>query len=263
MFKKILKYFLLPIRKVITKLVISDIITRDIEYNNLPINMAAQYIITEGVDGDYYEFGCFKGQSFIKAYNAINHYYNKWSKFERTYQAFSNKKLAQKAFEKMRLHKCRYYVFDSFKGLPAIEGKDENHPIFSEGRYDCSKSDFELNLKKNNIELKDVNILEGFYEDTLSSDLKKKYNMNKASIILIDCDLYNSAKIVLNFITDLIQDGTIIIFDDWFAYKGSPNKGEQLATKDWLLENKNIKLIPFARYGIYQQSFIVHINEIK
>ena len=31
-------------------------------------------------------------------------------------------------------------------------------------------------------------------------------------------DLYNSTKLVLEFITDLVQDGTILIFDDWFAY---------------------------------------------
>ena len=74
--------------------------------------------------------------------------------------------------------------------------------------------------------------------------------MNKVSIIFIYCDLYNSAKIVLHFITDLIES-SIIIFENWSAYRGNQNKVEQLLTKDWLLKNKNIQLISFSRYGIY------------
>ena len=37
---------------------------------------------------------------------------------------------------------------------------------------------------------------------------------------------------------NLIQTGSIIIFDDWFNYKGDPLKGEQLACKEWLNKNK-------------------------
>lgn len=75
--------------------------------------------------------------------------------------------------------------------------------------------------------------------------------MNKVSIIFIDCDLYNSTKIVLNFITDLIESSIIIIFANWSAYRGNPNKEEQLLTKECLLKNKNIQLIPLSKYGIY------------
>ena len=125
----------------------------------------------------------------------------------------------------------------------------------------ASRKDFENNLKKNKINLDKVNIIEGYYEDTLNEQLKKKYNMSKASIIMIDCDLYNSAKLVLEFVTDIVQDGTILIFDDWFAYKGNRMKGEQLAANEWLEKNSKFKLIPFSRYGVYQNSFIVSIDE--
>ena len=253
---QIIKKILYPLRLLLTKLIIKDNLQ-----DNSPIDLASQFIISEGVEGDYYEFGCFNGASFVKAYKLINYYNNEWNNFERTSQAFSDKDLAKKAFSEMSIYKPSFYAFDSFKGLPEIKNIDKNHPIFSKGRYDCTRESFESNLKNNNVDLSKVNIIEGFYEDTLNNKIKDKFNIKKASIILIDCDLYNSAKLVLEFITDIIQDGTILIFDDWFAYKGNPLKGEQLATKEWLEKNKNIKLIPFSRFGIYQKSFIININE--
>ncbi|OCR92398.1 hypothetical protein [Campylobacter fetus] len=57
----------------------------------------------------------------------------------------------------------------------------------------------------------------------------------KASLIYIDCDLYTSSKTVLDFIaqSDLLQDGTIIAFDDWDLYRANPNKGQRKAFKEF------------------------------
>ena len=111
----------------------------------------------------------------------------------------------------------------------------------------------------NGVDINDVSIISGFFNETLNDKTKLKFKMNKAAIILIDSDLYSSAYEVLNFITDLVHDGTIIIFDEWFTFKGDPNKGEQKACNEWLNENKHIKLIPYVRYKTYQMSFIVNI----
>ena len=257
---KFLKFILYPLRFLITKLILKDKIINSYKQNS-PINMAASYIITEGIKGNYLEFGTFKGASFIAAYKAITYYEEKWSNFDRTNQAFTNHNLAKQSFEKLEINNANYFVFDSFKGLPEPENVDKNHPIFSKGRYDFSKYNFINNLKKNGIDLKKVKIIEGFYDQTLNAYQKNKLNIGKAAIVMIDCDLYNSTKLVLEFITDLVQDGTILIFDDWFAYKASKNRGEQKATNEWLEKNKHITLIPFSRYGIYQYSFIVSINQ--
>jgi hypothetical protein len=79
---------------------------------------------------------------------------------------------------------------------------------------------------------------------------------------MIDCDLYSSTKPVLEFITNLIDNGTILIFDDWFSYKGSPNHGEQKACNEWLEKNPRISLIPYVRLGTAQHSFIVNLRKI-
>ena len=48
----------------------------------------------------------------------------------------------------------------------------------------------------------------------------------------IDVDLYKSAVTVLEFITPLLQKGTIIYFDDWCG-NSDEICGERLAFKQW------------------------------
>ena len=66
---------------------------------------------------------------------------------------------------------------------------------------------------------------------------------SKVSIIHIDCDLYEATKDALNLIRDKIQDGTIILFDDWFNFKASPTKGEQKAFFEFRQENPSISAV--------------------
>jgi len=106
-----------------------------------------------------------------------------------------------------------------------------------------------------------VIVVSGFYEKTLNEETIKKYSLKNAAIVMVDCDLYSSTRIVLNFIKDLIVEGSIIIFDNWFNFKANPNKGEQAACGEWLKENPEIKLIPYARWGMTQMSFIVNRND--
>ena len=93
--------------------------------------------------------------------------------------------------------------------------------------------------------------------------LYKKLDLGKAAIVMIDCDLYSSTKEVLKFITPLLVDGSILIFDDWYAYKGSPFKGERRATSEWLEINPHISLSAFSARGAHQRAFIVNFKDIN
>ena len=72
---------------------------------------------------------------------------------------------------------------------------------------------------------------------------------------MIDCDYYSSARDVLNYIKPYLQKGTIIIFDDWYAFKGDKNHGEQKAFNEFLNKNKDIYFIDFPTHGC-QKMFI-------
>ena len=133
------------------------------------------------------------------------------------------------------------------------------HARFSSGRYDFSLSDFIKLIKSKGLDLNKIIINPGFYSNSLTQDFKQINKLNAASIVMIDCDLYESTSLVLEFITDLIQEGTILIFDDWFAYRGSPLKGEQRAVSEWIRKNPHIQLSAFAQDGPTQRAFIVHL----
>lgn len=49
----------------------------------------------------------------------------------------------------------------------------------------------------------------------------------------------------LEFVTDLLVDGTILIFDDWFLFRGRSDRGEQRAFAEWK-----------ERHGIKAKQFI-------
>jgi O-methyltransferase len=156
--------------------------------------------------GDYLEFGVFRGTSFI---------------------------MASKLAKKYSMHSMRFFAFDSFQGLPDSEGK-----VCSKGEFSCSEELFKKTIKKSDIDLSKVITVKGFYNNYLKESLKYKYNI-KSLVVHIDCDLYNSTKGVLNFMTNIISPGTIIIFDDWdaFKYEDDENMGEKKAFKEWSLFN--------------------------
>ncbi len=223
-----------------------------------PIYLSADFVCAEYVFGDYLEFGVFRGSSFITAYHAITLAVRDWSSLERAQRAYSDSDRAADAFVRAKKNEVRFFAFDSFDGLPEPTGMDKLSARFSKGRYDCTEAEFRQILAKHGVNLGEVIIVPGFYEKTLTNETKSKHNLTSASIVMIDCDLYASTRIVLDFITDLIVDGTVLIFDDWFSFKANPNLGEQKACKEWLWKNPQLSLTPFARWGVTQQSFIVH-----
>ena len=67
----------------------------------------------------------------------------------------------------------------------------------------------------------------------------------------------DSAKLALNFVKNILQPGTIILFDDYIFYKGSISKGEYAAFDEFKEENKNIKFRHAFDYGYGSKAFIV------
>ena len=75
---------------------------------------------------------------------------------------------------------------------------------------------------------------------------------------MIDCDLKESTELALEFIKPSLQEGTILIFDDFLDYKGSMEKGECGAFEEF---KKLYPYILFRRafdYGYRGRAFIVY-----
>ena len=134
----------------------------------------------------YLEFGVMGGNSMVDFYDA----YNK---------------------ENINGH---FFGFDSFVGLP--EEKNDKLSPWATGKFSVGgKIPFILDSNP------DMTIVDGWFSDTLTDSLVKKFNNKKIGIAHIDCDIYTSTIEVLEFIikNDLLCDGSILLYDDWGAYR--------------------------------------------
>ncbi len=181
--------------------------------------------------GSYIEFGIFTGSSFNFAMKV-------------------NKKL-QKL---LGTDECNFVGFDSFQGFGNVNPLDK-HPRFKDEIFSVDEKKILKNIKKNAGDQK-FNIVKGFFNETLKKK-PQEYEINKARIVMIDCDLKESALSALNFIKDILQIGTIIMFDDFIFYKGDESKGEYAAFEEFKKQNPNIKFRHAFDYGYGSKAFIV------
>ena len=206
---------------------------------------ALRFVDYEMVEGDVIEFGVYSGRSLM----LLN-----WA-----HECFKKTVHGESA-------PTRHFIgVDSFLGLPkndhvrwkegAFSYNHSWHPFIPIGAKitpECVCDSF------TKAKLQEPTIINGFYKsEHVANEIGK---IDKISVVHIDCDLFESTYDALNLIKNKIQDGTIILFDDWFNYKADPNKGEQGAFRQFLDENSNIQAIPWHNYSTFCTSFILKIT---
>jgi O-methyltransferase len=219
---------------------------------NAIIDKAAILVAMFMIEGDYLEFGCFRGRSLIAAHKAIGAAYEMFCTVDVWAMYRHEAPIRRKLFDQMR-----FFAFDSFKGLPAVEGLDALSEEFKEGMYACSESDFLEIVTSAGVPREKVITVPGFYRDSLKPELRDQLKLRKAAVVWIDCDLYESTKDALGFVQPLLQDGTIFIFDDWFGYRGNPTLGEQRAWNEFIQANPTWLFTEYQKEGPWRNSFIV------
>ena len=107
-----------------------------------------------------------------------------------------------------------YFGFDAFEGLP--EEKFDQYTPWKTGDFNLDGNINPELLNKNGME-----IVKGWFNETLNEKTLTKFGKKKAGLVHIDCDIYTSTLEVLEFlvVNDLLVDGTIIVYDDWGAWK--------------------------------------------
>lgn len=183
------------------------------------------------VSGDYFEFGLWRGKTFLYAW------------------------------EMKRRYSCNETIlfgFDSFEGLPEIDDNHDN--IWESQAFCCSQEELRRILHRAGVRENEFQLVGGYYEHSLNDQLHERLAGRSAAIVYIDCDLYVSTKQVLGFIKRYLVNGTIVCFDDFFNYKGSPTQGEQRALSEFLAQDSSVNFIPWSPYAPLGQSFIVRLQ---
>ena len=251
--RKAIKQLLLPLRKAANRFVNpapEAVAPTYIASPDSIIYKAAAFTAINKVEGDYLEFGVYQGGSYIFAYHTLKHSFddviNRWG----FTMSEKDRLLTSSLFRKMR-----FFAFDSFEGLPEITDAD-THGFFSKGQFSASLDTFNSSLKAAGVPLERSVVVNGWYDQTLTPTVYDRHQLTKAAIVHIDCDLYESTRVVLEFITPLLVDGTIIIFDDWFHFNGHPQRGEQKAFHEWTAKLTNWSFSDYQQEGGWRKSFI-------
>jgi len=181
-------------------------------YSNseLDIRKAFGYISNNKIKGDYVEFGVFDGCSL---------------------------KAACEFAGKFKVENMNFYGFDSFEGLPKTEQKET--PLV-EGDYYCSLDNVKRNMKK----YPNVKLVKGWF-----NKVKIPKEIKEIAIVNIDCDFYEGARDALKLIKPFVKEGMVIRFDDWFLFKGRPDRGEQKAFNEFKKTVKNYYFVEFFSNG--------------
>jgi hypothetical protein len=219
---------------------------------NESIRVGVRFVCWNQIPGDYLEFGSYSGTSFCYAYQTFQH--------TRKCVTAELGDEDKRAFENA---KPRFFTFDSFEGLPEA-AKVDAHPYmpkhWKNATFSMGVGDFERILAKHGVDNADVHIVKGWYRDTLTDETKARYRLQKAAMVHIDCDYYESALAVLDFITDLVEDGTVVVFDDYNCFRGSPDLGERRAFSEWLAKNPHITATELARHDFCSVAFYLNIK---
>lgn len=152
------------------------------------------------IRGDYHEYGCHRCRTF---------------------------RMALTEARRHNLDQMKFWAFDSFEGLPTPT-TETSVSKWTEGALTTSEADFRELVRRHGIYVDRVQTVKGYYSDSLTADLRRRLveQEQKIALVTVDCDLYESAVPVFDFIEPLLQDGSVIYMDDLFVgNKGNPNRG--------------------------------------
>jgi hypothetical protein len=167
------------------------------------------------------------------------------------------------------------HLFDSFEGLPDYTSEIDRNSYEIGGRDIWSDKmkfpdeflqqfgqEHQWHIRDRLSEIirpERILVHKGFYAETL----KRPLNI-KASVVHIDCDLYQSTAEVLWGVygMDALQDGTVMLFDDWNCNRANPNYGERRAWREFLAGQQRFSSTFWYSYGYNGAAFILHDNRV-
>jgi O-methyltransferase len=158
----------------------------------------------------------------------------------------------------------RVVGFDSFQGLPA---PSELHPRWKAGA--CSTIGGwhplvpEASLVTPDItrrlfescRLEPPELHVGAFDATASAVFPSVYP--EVALVHVDCDLYESTRTVLDAVAPSLQDGAMLLFDDWFHYRGNPQRGEARAFQEFLDRHHEWQPVHYRSYATFCNAFIL------
>jgi hypothetical protein len=93
-----------------------------------------------------------------------------------------------------------------------------------------------------------VTLIKGWFDETLPAFLRER--SEHFSFVHIDCDTYEATAVVLKMASDRFQKGTVIVFDEYFGYRGW-REGEFKAWQEFVAaRGLRYEYLAFSDYAV-------------
>lgn len=185
----------------------------------------------ESLEGDYLEFGVFRGSSFCHAMRCV-----------RSLARIDPNATAM-----------RFFGFDSFQGFGELSS-DDKHPFYTDNNFATSLQAVEQRAARAAGGLTH-RLVPGFFENSLS-DGAAAFGIETARVIFLDSDTYASGKAALEFCAPVVKAGTFIVLDDHFSYRGSRDRGVARAFTEFV-EEGGLDVRQLFSYGMGGTAYVV------
>jgi hypothetical protein len=186
----------------------------------------------EDINGDYLEFGVFTGSSFCHSIRCC-------------------KKLLRL---NPKIQSSRFFGFDSFAGFGVLDAGDK-HPFYTDANFASNYSAVNKRVLATARKIFEVKLIPGYFSDSLTQGAAH-LGISSARIVFIDCDTYSSANEALTFCGPIVQEGTFVILDDYFSYRGSQKRGVARAFSEFISTNR-LKVRQLLTYGMGGAVFVI------
>jgi hypothetical protein len=197
---------------------------------SLALKMAFWHLAVDQIEGAYVEFGVASGNSMRSA-------------------ELAEKKSGSKSLGVRRIPR-ELVGFDTFASFSTSSASDL-HETWQGDNFSVPisrvKKRFRSAGKRISFHAVDCSKLSGSSNEygPLGSYVKSE----KIAIVLLDMDLGDPTEKALDWIRPKLQTGTVIIFDEFFAYRGDSTLGESGAWSRFLARNPDISGRVIKTYG--------------
>lgn len=175
--------------------------------------------------GDYLEFGVYQGTSLMCMHQTLN---------------------------EMGLERIRLFGFDSFAGLPQTA---EEEGVWAAGQFRSDLAFTRQRLDNAGVDWNRTVLIQGYFSETLNEQTRREHAIERASVIMVDCDLYSSTKEVLDWCYPLLAQETVFLFDDWDS--SASGEGEQRAFAELLEAHPELDAEELGSYSPRSRVFLV------
>ena len=133
-------------------------------------------------------------------------------------------------------HNRKYYLFDSFEGLPepkeldgeyAVEWQQSGDTELTHDNCTADQADADRIMKQTGV---NYQLVKGWFEDTVPNF----QGIEKIAVLRLDGDWYDSTMVTLEKFYPLVTPGGVIIIDDYYYWEGCSK-----AVHDYLSREKS------------------------